>query len=173
VCGFRLLSIMRISVEFRCKFTFHMRISPFRKFSCRCISFGKCHLTWICCTCICICILSTLDRELLPLHKYHLIWVYAEFNSLREYHFIGILALDLCIFPVFFFNYGFLTLVCGSHLHKDTDETQAITCNPVALNRVLVNSGNRKYNINVIDLLVVLSINDIKLALQFYLHRLN
>ena len=59
-----------------------------------------------------------------------------------------------------------------SHLHKDTDETQAITCSPVALNRVLVNSGNRKSNLNVIDLLVVLSINDIKLALQFYLHRL-
>jgi hypothetical protein len=60
-----------------------------------------------------------------------------------------------------------------SHLHKDTGETQAITCSLVALNRVLVNSGNRKYNLNVIDLLVVLSINDIKLALQFYLHRLN
>lgn len=36
-----------------------------------------------------------------------------------------------------------------------------------------MNSGNRKYNLNVIDLLVVLSINDIKLALPFYLHRLN
>jgi hypothetical protein len=59
-----------------------------------------------------------------------------------------------------------------SHLHKDTDKTQAITCSPVALNRVLVNSGNRKSNLNVIDLLVVLSINDIKLALQFYLRRL-
>ena len=56
-----------------------------------------------------------------------------------------------------------------SHLHKDTDETQVITCNPVGLNRVVVNSGN----LNVIDLLVVLSINDIKLALPFYLYRIN
>lgn len=88
----QIASIMQISADVRCKFTFHMQISPFRKFSCRCISFGKCHLTWICYTCICICIWSTLDRELLLLCKYHLIWVYAEFNPLREYHFIGILA---------------------------------------------------------------------------------
>ena len=62
----------------------------------------------------------------------------------------------------------------GSHLHKDTVETSAITFGTVALTMVrLMLPGNRPYNINVIDLPVVLRINDIKLALNFCLPRVN